>query len=351
VSATPSIRTKVTIREIADLAGVSVATVSRVMNGRDDVSRETRELVQRIVRERGYTANRTARGLSAGRTGLIGATVPLVHPAYFSFILSGAAEALYERDMRLVLCPTQHEHDREVTLLERMMHGTTDGGLLILPQESADELEHLLEHGYSFVVVDPLLPLNERIPAVSAAHSAGADLAVKHLLSLGHRRIGAITGPRGWIATEERLRGFHAALGSAGILAEPELVSEANFFEIEPGLKAARRLLDLHEPPTAIFAFNDNLAIGALQAAREREVRVPEELSVVGFDDVEAAEIVTPALTTVRQPLAEMGRMAVSLLERLIEGQRIEALHVELRTQLVVRRSSGPVDASRGSVV
>jgi len=108
-------------------------------------------------------------------------------------------------------------------------------------------------------------------------------------------------------------------------------------------LKAARRLLDLHEPPTAIFAFNDNLAIGVLQAARERGVRVPEELSVVGFDDVEAAEIVTPALTTVRQPLAEMGRMAVSLLERLIEGQRIEALHVELRTQLVVRQSSGPL--------
>jgi LacI family transcriptional regulator len=345
MSASPAFRARVTIREIADLAGVSVATVSRVMNGRDDVSPETRELVQRIVRERGYTANRTARGLSAGRTGLIGATVPVVHPAYFSFILSGAAEALYERDMRLVLCPTQHEHDREVSLLERMMHGTTDGGLLILPQESAGELEQLLEHGYRFVVVDPLLPLNERIPAVSAAHSAGADLAVKHLLSLGHRRIAAITGPRGWIATEDRLRGFHAALAAAGILPERELVVEADF-QIEPGLRATRRLLDLHDPPTAIFAFNDNIAIGAMQAARERGVRVPQDLSVVGFDDLEAAEIVTPALTTVRQPLAEMGRMAVSLLERLIEGQRIEALHVELRTQLVVRESTAPLLAA-----
>jgi LacI family transcriptional regulator len=334
-------RPRVTIREIAGLAGVSVATVSRVMNGRDDVAPGTRELVQRIVRENGYTTSRTARGLSAGRTGLIGATVPLVHPAYFSFILSGAAEALYERDMRLVLCPTQHEHEREVTLLERLMHGTTDGGLLILPQESAEELESLLLHGYRFVVVDPLLPLNDRIPAVSAAHSAGADHAVKHLLGLGHRRIGAITGPRGWIATEERLRGYHAALAAAGILAEPELVVESNF-EIESGLRAARRLLDLHEPPTAIFGFNDNVAIGALQAARERGLRVPEDLSVVGFDDVEAAEIVTPALTTIRQPLAEMGRMAVSLLERLLEGQRIEALHVELRTQLVVRASTAP---------
>jgi LacI family transcriptional regulator len=341
MSTAPVIRPRVTIREIAHLAGVSVATVSRVMNGRDDVSPETRDLVQRIVREHGYTANRNARGLSAGRTGLIGGTVPLVHPAYFSFILSGAAEALYERDMRLVLCPTQHEHEREVTLLERMMHGTTDGGLLILPQESAEELEHLLEHGYSFVVVDPLLPLSERIPSVSAAHSAGADVAVKHLLSLGHRRIAAITGPRGWIATEERLRGFHAALGAAGILAEPELVVDSNF-EIDSGRTAARRLLDLHEPPTAIFAFNDNIAIGVLQAARERGVRVPDDLSVVGFDDVEAAEIVTPMLTTIRQPLAEMGRMAVSLLERLIEGQRIEALHVELRTQLIVRETTAP---------
>src|SRR3954454_24735831 len=167
MSAAPSLRPRMTIREIADLVGVSVATVSRVMNGRDDVAPETRELVQRVVREHGYTTNRSARALSAGRTGLVGATVPLVHPAYFSFILSRAAEAAYERDMRLVLCPTQHEHDREVSLLERLMQGTTDGGLLILPQESAAELEQLLEDGYRFVVIDPLAPLNERIPAVS----------------------------------------------------------------------------------------------------------------------------------------------------------------------------------------
>lgn len=345
MASAPTLRPRVTIREIADLAGVSVATVSRVMNGRDDVSPETRELVQRIVRERGYTASRTARGLSAGRTGLIGATVPLVYPAYFSFILSGAAEALYERDMRLVLCPTRHEHDREVTLLERMMQGTTDGGLLILPQESPAELEHLVEAGYRFVVVDPLQPLSERVPSVSAAHSAGADAAVKHLLSLGHRRIAAITGPRGWIATEERVRGFHAALAAAGILAEPELVVDADF-EIDPGQKAARRLLDLHDPPTAIFAFNDNAAIGILNVARRRGLRVPEDLSVVGFDDTFQATIVTPQLTTVRQPLAELGRLGVSLLMRLIEGQRLDALRIELATTLVVRDSTGPVPGS-----
>jgi LacI family transcriptional regulator len=337
----PTLRPRVTIREIADLAGVSVATVSRVMNGRDDVSPETRELVQRIVRERGYTASRTARGLSAGRTGLIGATVPLVYPAYFSFILSGAAEALYERDMRLVLCPTQHEHDREVTLLERMMQGTTDGGLLILPQESAAELEHLVEAGYRFVVVDPLQPLSERVPSVSAAHSAGADAAVKHLLSLGHRRIAAITGPRGWVADEERLNGYHAALASAGVVPDPVLEVESDF-QKEGGYRSAMALFDLPDPPTAMFCFNDNLALGVMKAAAERGLKVPDDLSVVGFDDSEQAQYVTPTLTTVRQPLAEMGRMAVSLLLRQLDQQRLEALRVELATKLVVRGSTAP---------
>src|SRR3954471_2092162 len=195
---------RLTIRQIADLAGVSIATVSRVMNGRDDVSPETRELVTRVIREHGYSANRSARGLSAGRSGLIGVLVPLVNPAYFSGILAGATEALSERDMRAVLSPTGHEHDREVSLIGRLMHGLTDGALIVLPEESSDELEHLLDRRYRFVVIDPLMPLAESIPSVSAAHTTGAHLAMQHLLDLGHRRIAAITGPPGWVATEDR---------------------------------------------------------------------------------------------------------------------------------------------------
>jgi LacI family transcriptional regulator len=332
---------RATIREIAELAGVSIATVSRVVNGREDVSPETRELVQKVVRERGYTANRNARGLSAGKTGLIGATVPMLHHAYFSYILAGAAEGLYEQDMRLVLSPTMHEHHREVSLLERLMHGTTDGALIILPEESSEELELLLNHGYRFVVIDPLLPLNERIPAVSAAHAAGADQAMKHLLSLGHTRIAAITGPRGWKATEDRRRGYYAALAAAGIMPDPELEVESNF-EVGGGAVAAEELLALPEPPTAIFCFNDNMAVGAMRTARKRGVGIPDDLSIVGFDDLEEAEIVTPTLTTIRQPLAEMGRIAVSLLMRLLDNQSLEALHVELGTRLVVRDSTAP---------
>jgi LacI family transcriptional regulator len=333
--------TRLTIRQIADLAGVSIATVSRVLNGRDDVAPETREAVTRVIRENGYTANRSARGLSAGRTGLVGVLVPLIYPAYFSSILAGAAEALSELDLRVVLSPTGHEHEREVSLLERLMHGVTDGALIVMPEESSPELELLVAGGYRFVVVDPIMPLAERIPSVSAAHTSGADQAMRHLLELGHRRIAQITGPRGWLATEDRRRGYQAALASAGILPDPALEVEA-IPEIPPGRAAAEQLLDVAEAPTAIFAFNDNIAIGAIQAARARGLRVPEDLSIVGFDDVEGATIVTPALTTVRQPLAEMGRTAVSLLSRLLARQRFETLHIELATRLVVRESTAP---------
>jgi LacI family transcriptional regulator len=329
---------RMTIRQIADLAGVSIATVSRVLNGRGDVSDETRDAVTRIIRENGYTANRSARGLSAGRTGLVGVLVPLVYPAYFSGILAGAAEALSERDLQIVLSPTGGEHDREVSVVDRL-HGVSDGALMILPEESSEELQKLLDGGYRFVVIDPLMPLAEGIPSVSAAHTSGAAQAMRHLLDLGHRRIAQITGPRGWLATEDRRRGYLSALAAAGILPDPALEVEA-IPEIPPGREAAAQLLDLPERPTAIFAFNDNIAIGAIQAARARGLRVPEDLSVVGFDDVEGATIVTPALTTVRQPLAEMGRTAVSLLTRLLEGNRVETLHVELATRLIVRDST-----------
>jgi LacI family transcriptional regulator len=334
-------RARATIRDIASLAGVSIATVSRVLNDRPDVAPDTRESVLRVVREHGFSTNRGARGLSSGRTGIVGLTLPFVHAWYFGLIMSGSAEALYEQDMRVVICPTRHEHAREVSLLERLMHGTTDGAILLLPLESDEELRALQRQGYPFVVVDPRWPLPYGIPCVSAAHASGAKQATEHLLGLGHRRIAAIKGEEGWYATEERLLGYRAALAAAGVIPPPELVVGGDF-QIESGFAAALRLFDLAEPPTAIFAFNDNMAVGVLQAARARGVRVPEDVSVVGFDDSEQASIVTPPLTSVRQPLEEMGRMAAGLLSRLVDGQRVEALGVELGTKLVVRESTAP---------
>ena len=337
----PPFRGRATIRDIADLAGVSIATVSRVLNDRPDVAPETRENVLQVVREHGFSTNRGAHGLSSGRTGMIGLTLPLVADAYFSPMLSGAAEALYERDMRIVLAPTLHEHDREVSLIERLMRGTTDGAILMLPEESASELRILQNQGFPFVIVDPREAPPEGIACVAAMHSAGAKLATEHLLELGHRRIGAIAGQSGWYATEERLLGFRAALAGAGILLDPELVAYSDW-RTPSGIDAAEQLLSLEDPPTAIFGFNDNVAIGALHAARKRGLSVPGDLSVIGFDDTAPAVIVLPQLTSVRQPLAEMGRMGASLLVRLIEGQRVDALRVELSTKLVVRESTAP---------
>ena len=293
-----------------------------------------------MIREHGYTASRSARGLSSGRTGLIGVTVPRIHPAYFSVIVAGVADALYEHDMRIVLCPTLHEHDREVSLLARLVHGTTDGGVLILPEESPSELRGLMTHGFRFVVVDPRTRIGAQVPTVSAANASGAAQAMEYLLGLGHRRIAAITGPTGLMATQERARGYNAALAAAGVRPAPALVIESEF-DVLGGSVAASALFDLAERPTAIFAFSDQLAIGAMQTAFARNLRVPEDVSIVGFDDTAESELFRPAVTTVRQPLAEMGRMGVSLLTRLLANRQLEAVHVELATELIVRGSTG----------
>lgn len=330
---------RMTIRRVAELSGVSIATVSRVVNGHSDVSSQTREAVQRVIRECGYQAGGRPR---PGRTGLIGVTVPLIHPGYFAEILAGAAEALYEHDMRAVLGPTRHSHARETSLLGRLADGEAEGAVLVLPEESNEEFAALAAHGFPFVIVDPRTEVAEGIPMVCAAHSSGATQATQHLLTLGHRRIGVIGGPRGWLATEERLRGHQAALAGAGVLPDPALVRYSEF-RIDGGREAAADLLSLPDPPTAIFAFNDSMAIGAMRAVAERGLRVPDDISVVGFDDTIEASITVPALTTVRQPLAELGRTAVSLLLRQIENRRIEPLRVELATRLVVRDSAAPL--------
>jgi LacI family transcriptional regulator len=275
------------------------------------------------------------------RTGFVGVLIPYLRGGYFPEIFEGVAEAVYEHGLRLVLSPTQHEHGREVSLLDRLMQGATDGAVVILPEQTTEELEPLQSDRYPFVVVDPLLPLGDRIPTVSVAHREGADQAMRHLLTLGHRRIGVITGPPGWLATEERRAAYHAALAAAGIRPEPAF-EVASDFQVGPAVQAAAALLDLPEPPTAIFAFNDSIAFGALRAARDRGLRVPEDLSVVGFDDIEPSTLVTPALTTVHQPLGEIGRTAVNVLVRLLDRRASDTPHIELATRLVVRESTAP---------
>lgn len=335
---------RITIRQVAELAGVSVATASRALNGRGDVSTETRLAVQRVASAHGYRGRARARGVppapdgAAHWTGIVGITMPYAASTYFAAILAGAVEALSERNMRALVCPTRHQHNYERTLIEELVQSETDGAVLVLPEESPAELRALKRQGFHFVVVDPLHELDEDIPVVSAANAAGAHQATEHLLSFGHRRIAAITGPSDGLATKRRLMGYHSAQVAAGVMPDAALEVEGNFL-LEGGISGAQQLLDLADPPTAILAFNDSMAVGALQVARSRGLRVPEDLSIVGFDDTVEAAVTHPPLTTVRQPLSELGRMAVDLLFRLMVGQWSEPLHVELATRLTTRSS------------
>ncbi|MFJ6213508.1 LacI family DNA-binding transcriptional regulator [Streptomyces sp. NPDC092296] len=336
---------KVTVRDIAAAAGVSIATVSRVMNGRTAVSAETREAVQSAIERLGAPQ---ARGRTSGRPGRdVFVRCPYLLTDYFGIIVSAVAETLelYGRQVILNAGDAVLDSDVLTGLPDRAQLG---GAILIIPPEPAHSLETLSRRDFPFVVVDPRTPLPRDIAAVSAAHFSGARSVTAHLVGLGHRRIGMIGGPGEWLASRSRLAGHASALSEVGVLPSPELCSS-----VEPtadwGYSAAARLLDLPQRPTALIAFNDKAAVGALRAAYDRGLRVPEELSIAGFDDVYLSSSTVPMLTTVRQPLGELGRMAVSLLMRLMEGHAVETLHVELATELIVRGSTGPVPPARRS--
>ena len=332
---------RVTIQDVADLAGVSIATVSRVLNSHPDVSPVTRAEVLKHVQETGYVSNRMVELRPGGRVRLIGLAVPELRGDYVTEIVAAATDALHEQGARLVIC-SDRRNGRSVSLRDRLLPGTTDGALLVLPSESDEELKALRESDYPFVVIEPTMPIDEGIPAVAATNWAGAKMAADHLIGLGHTHIGVISGPPTWRISEERVAGYQAALLAAGLPLSSRLVESADEATIAGGRAAAERLLSLAHVPTAIIALNDAMAVGALAAARAVGLDVPHDLSVVGFDDLEMASITTPALTTVQQPLQGLGRVGASVLWRLLEGQELDATRIELSTRLIVRESTAP---------
>jgi LacI family transcriptional regulator len=324
---------RITVRDIAADTGVSIATVSRALNDHPSVAGPTRDLIR-------AAAARLGAQLPAGR-GPVFVRCPYVLADYFGAIVSSIAETL-DLHGRPVLLNAGEAAQQRTVLAELAARPDVSGTILILPPESDDELDELRRHPAPFVVVDPRTPPPPDMAAVSAAHLAGARALTAHLVALGHRRIGLIGGPDEWSASDARRAGHAAALADVGVIAAPELViSEPP--TIEAGYAAASALLDLPDRPTAIVGFNDKVAVGAMRAAAQRSLRVPEDLSIAGFDDIDLSRATRPMLTTVRQPLEEMGRMAVGLLLRLIDRHALHALHVELATELVVRGSTGPV--------
>ena len=332
---------RATVRDVAAETGVSIATVSRVLNNRGHVAPDTRALVQQAVERLGRRAPGPRVAAAAVAEGAVYLRCPYLLTDYFGLIVSSIAETLEMHGRQLIL--SAGEAAQRIPVLPTLAQRPgISGAIIVLPPEPSEHLAALSARGFPFVVVDPRTPLPRDIAAVSATHFAGARSLAAHLTGLGHRRIGVITGPTSWLASDARLAGHNSALAAVGVLPQSDLIRHAEA-TTQLGYQAACELLDLPERPTALIGFNDKVAVGALAAARQRGLRVPEDLSVTGFDDIDIAQATRPNLTTARQPLQEMGRIAVSLLIRLLERRQLDALHVELATELVVRGSTGPV--------
>lgn len=338
-----------TIEDIARLAGVSAASVSRALNGRPGVSARTRASILKIAKEHAFTGNHIAKALKEGRSGRVAVTLPWVQSEYYARILGGASEVLYQHDASMFLATTVGDVGRETRVLGKLLNGGIDGALLMLPRESDSDLRVLLDSGIRFVIIDPVQPVTVPVPSITCTNALGARQAVEHLIALGHRRIGVVAGESELLVTADRLHGFRQAMSAARLTVDERLVEHASYITFDDGAEAAGRLLSASDRPSAIFALNDRLAFGVLRAARRLGIDVPEELSVVGFDDLEMTELVTPTLTSVRQPLARMGSLAAELLMRWIAGEAPSGMHVELPTTLIERDSTAPAPGAQTS--
>jgi LacI family transcriptional regulator len=337
-------RTAITIRDVAKEAGVSVSTVSRVLNDKDDVAPETYERVQDIIQELGYTSSLAARSMRSRRTNVLGLIVPDVADSFSIQVMKGVNQAITELDYDLIIYTSGSIKKRSAAERERhfvsLLNGSiTDGVIIVTPAATS------FSTTAPVVTIDP----NNNCPeclTITATNHDGALVAMEHLIGLGHRRIGFVSGRPDLQSANHRLQGYLDALRQANIPQDQALIEEGDFSP-ETGRVCARRLLSFPDPPTAIFAANDQSAIGAIDAAHELGLRVPEDLSIVGFDNIPEAAYANPALTTVDQFIHQMGHVATEMLIGLIQGDPLESeLHL-MPTQLVIRDSCRAVPGSR----
>jgi DNA-binding LacI/PurR family transcriptional regulator len=322
---------RVTIAEVALAAGVSVPTVSKVVNGRADVAPETRARVESLLREHGYRRRTATR---RRRAELIDLVFNELESPWAIEIIRGVEEVARERGLGVVVSAQRGPGALGRSWVDAVASRRGAGVILVVSELSRDQIARLKARGIPFVVLDPAGEPAPDVPSVGATNWNGGLVATRHLLELGHRRVGVIGGPSSILCSRARVDGYRAALETAGHAVDPELVRWGDF-HVESGYEQARALLSLPEPPTAIFAGSDLQAFGVYEAARVLGRRVPDELSVVGFDDLPMARWAWPPLTTVRQPLSEMGSTAA----RLVLGRGGDR-RVELATSLVVRDST-----------
>ena len=328
-----------TIREVAERAQVSQATVSHVINNTRFVSSEVRERVMAAIAELEYQQNSLAKSLRSGKTLTIGLLLPDSANPYFAEIGKAVEDAARHLGYSVILCNTEGDTERESFYLDVLYQKRVDGIILVSVGIPTHAVESLQKHKLPLVAVDRDFP-DYGIDSVLTDNLAGAILATRHLINLGHRRIACITGPSFINPSSARITGYLQALQEAGISADERYVVTGDFHP-ESGWKAAMSLLSLNDRPTAILTCNDLMAFGVLRAAAEMGLRVPEDLALVGYDDIELAAYYTPALTTVAQPKNEMSQMAVEILVKRINGENGGPVKQTLQPVLVIRKSCG----------
>ena len=329
---------RITIAEVAAQAGVSIPTVSRVLKGRPDVAPATRTRIEQILDESGYIRSNTSRTLRKNTTGIINLVVhELDNPAVVE-IVRGVEAALEPTEWSLALSFTHDDPREEKQWLDKIRDRATSGVIFVRAQNQSSRLHELQRCGMPFVICNQFGEHAPDIPWVGATNWAGGRMAVEHLLSLGHRRIAVISGPASLQCSLDRVAGYCTALEAAGIPIDPELIRPGDF-RLQSGYTQTCALLALPHPPTAIFACNDLQAMGVYKALYLRNMHVPERMSVIGFDNIPFAGVVSPGLTTIHQPLFDMGRMATTMLMRLIAGESLDSPRMELATTLITRES------------
>lgn len=330
-------RARVTIRDVAKHAGVSVATVSKVINQRYGVASDTMARVQAVISELGYEASLVAQSLRNHRTNVIGILVADLEP-FSTELLKGAADAIRGSGYELVVYSAGGRAGDMVgwerRYLSRLSGTLVDGAVLVTPTVVE------VQYGAPVVAVDPHTG-SSGFPTVDADNLRGARLATEHLLSLGHRRIALLAGRADLQSAKLREQGYREAMAAAGVPSIDSLVRVGGY-DADVSMLAAHELLTGPQRPTAVFAANDVTAIATIEVALSLGLRVPEDLSVVGFDNIPESALCTPPLTTVNQPIRTMGEHAVEMLIRLIREQPVERTHLTLATELVVRGSTAP---------
>ncbi len=330
-----------TLAMVAKIAGVSSPTVSKVLNGRDDVAEATRIRVQYALDSVGYESP-VQRRIRAEGPPLVDFVCEGLSSAYAIEVLRGVVDHAATENIEIVLSQATPAMLRETDHEEwaaRLIHTGRKGLILVTSEMSADQVLSFQRRGIPVVVIDPRSPIKDGVVSIGATNWAGGKLATDHLLDLGHTKIAYIGGPESAECHVARLHGYLAALRGRGIEPVPDYETGGSFQPVT-GVEGLAAFAELADPPTAIFASSDTIALGVIEEARRRGINVPQDLSLVGFDGTYLSEQSMPRLTTVSQPLQDMGRTALRSVLRLMAGDTLESDHVELATKLIIRDSS-----------